>query len=208
MTGVAVPAAVEGDVDEAVARCLIAHAGGVPSVVYGRTGKRYLRTRIAGYNQAARHQPWLVIVDLNHEAVCAPSLRAAWVPTPSLYMCFRVAVREVESWLLADAERISAFLKISPSRVPRDVDRLDDPKQALLQLVRRSGSRAIREDMTPRPESGRVIGPAYNSRLIEFVTNTRVGWRPSMAARNSDSLNRCLLSIRALVQGYRPSRQQ
>lgn len=177
-------------------------------MVYGREGKRYLRARVVNYNQAARYYPWLVIVDLNHEADCAPSLRSAWLPTSSPYMRFRVAIRAVESWLLADTERISAFLRVPINRVPRDVERLGDPKQALLQLASRSSSRAIREDMIPRPGSGRAVGRAYSSRLIEFVIDSRSGWRPSTAARSSNSLNRCLLSVRDLVRRYRQSHQQ
>ena len=97
---VVVSAAVEGLVDEAVVLRLIADAGATPGTVYGKIGKGYLRQKISGYNQAARHSPWnpwVVIVDLNHEASCAPHLKASWLPTPAPYMCFRIAVREVES---------------------------------------------------------------------------------------------------------------
>jgi hypothetical protein len=42
---------------------------------------------------------------------------ADWLPQPAQLMCFRVAVRELESWLLADAEALAAF-----SRHPQDLD--------------------------------------------------------------------------------------
>jgi hypothetical protein len=56
----------------------------------------------------------------------------------------------------------------------------------------------IREDMLPRRGSGRPIGPAYTSRMIEFVENN---WRPEVAARSSDSLRRCLVRLREIARG-------
>ena len=72
---VTISAAVEGDVDEAVARRLIVGAGAQPGSIYGKHGKAALRTRIDGYNRAAQHAPWLVLVDLDSDAACAPVLR-------------------------------------------------------------------------------------------------------------------------------------
>ena len=82
-----ITAAVEGNVDEAVVRRLIEHVGGTPGPVYGRNGKVYLRQRIANYNQAARLSPWVVLVDLDHDAECAPPLRSAWLPALSPHIC-------------------------------------------------------------------------------------------------------------------------
>ena len=76
-SAVTVAAAVEGLVDEAVALRLIRHAGAEPGSVYGRSGKAQLRKQISGYNNAARHAPWLVLVDLDRDEDCAPPLRAA-----------------------------------------------------------------------------------------------------------------------------------
>jgi len=197
---VVISAAVEGLVDEAVARRLIALVGATPGPVYGKSGKAYLRQRIAGYNNAARHSPWLVLVDLDSDAACAPPLLAAWLPMPAPYISFRVAVRETEAWLLADAQHLAAFLRIACSRIPRDPESLDNPKNTLVELARHSRSRSVREDMVPRPASGRPVGPAYVSRLIEFVSGPSALWRPETAARRSDSLNRCLIGLRRLAR--------
>jgi hypothetical protein len=94
---VTISAAAEGITDEAVVRRLILHVGAQPGTVYGKQGKQHLRTRIAGFNNAAQHMPWLVLVDLDHDADCAPPLRAKWLPAPARWMCFRVAVRAVEA---------------------------------------------------------------------------------------------------------------
>ncbi len=192
-----ISAAVEGIVDEAVIRRLVRHVGGEVHRVYGRNGKAHLRQRIHGFNQAASISPWIVLVDLNRDADCPPPLLADWLPHPSPHMCFRVAVRAVESWLLADRERISQFLGVPVGRVPHAPELIEDPKGLMVQLAARSRRRDIREDMVPRPGSGRLTGPAYASRLIEF---TETHWRPRVSARFSDSLRRCLLRLGEIVR--------
>lgn len=189
-------AAVEGITDEAVVRRLVHHVGAQPGPVYGKRGKGHLRKRIKGYNNSARFWPWIVIVDLNHDADCPPPLRAEWLPTPATKMCFRVAVREVEAWLLADRERIARFLGVSVSRVTQTPELEVDPKRTMINLAGKSRRRAIREDMVPRPGSGRAVGPAYGSRLIEFISTH---WRPELAAQSSDSLRRCLIHLREMA---------
>ncbi len=197
---VVISGAVEGLVDEAVLQRLVEHVRATPGFVYGKNGKPLLRQRINGYNQAARLSPWIVLVDLNHDADCAPPLRASWLPNPAPGMCFRVAVREVEAWLFADRERLARFLGVSFSRIPQKPEVVDDPKRTMVEFAKHSRRREIREDMVPRPGSGRPVGPAYTSRLIEFAMDTRLGWRPAVAARHSDSLNRCLRCLRRLVK--------
>ena len=191
-----ITAAVEGNVDEAVVRRLIEHVGGSPGPVYGRNGKDYLRQRITSYNQAARRLPWVVLIDLDHDAECAPPLRSTWLPAPSPYMCLRVAVRQVEAWLLADRERVAKFLSVSTSRIPYSPESVEHPKNAMVEIARSSRRRDIREDMVPRTGSGRSVGPAYTARLIEFVISKGTGWRPEVAARNSVSLDRSLRCLR------------
>lgn len=189
--------AVEGLVDEAVLRSLVREAGAKPGTIHGKNGKAHLHNRLGGYNQAARHLPWVVLVDLDHDEDCAPPLVISWIPKPAPLMRFRVAVREVEAWLLADKERLARFLSVAVTKVPRSPDAVDDPKQTMVNLARQSRRRDIREDMVPRPASGRYVGPAYASRLIEFVESS---WRPAIAAGNSDSLRRCRQRLGELVQ--------
>jgi hypothetical protein len=196
---VIVHAAVEGDLDEAVVRRVVLQQGGQLSTVYGKSGKSDLKRRVQGYNNAARFAPWVVLVDLDHDAECAPPLRAQWLPAPANTMCFRVAVREVEAWLLADGETLAHFLGVPIRLIPGDPEGLDDPKGAMVELARRSRRRAIRYDMVPRPASRRSVGPAYNSRLIEYVEDISAGWRPDVAAGVSESLARCMQCVRELI---------
>lgn len=191
--------AVEGPLDEAVLCRLIRYVNARPGAIYGKQGKPHLLGRLRAYNQAARTSPWVVLIDLDQDAECAPPFLARHLPDPMPYMCCRLAVRSVEAWLLADGERLARFLDIPASRIPPNPETLLDPKQTLVDLARRSRQREIREDMVPRPQSGRRIGPAYTSRLIEFVNDAKKGWRPEIAAQHSDSLNRCLRCLRRLT---------
>lgn len=188
--------AVEGVADEAVALRLIAHAGGQPGTVYGKRGKPKLRQQINGYASAALYSPWFVLVDLDHDADCAPSFRSGWVPQVPPQLCFRVAVRAVETWLIADSERMAAFIGLSRGKIPDAPEALENPKQALVDLARQSRKSAIRKDMVPRDRSGRPVGPAYTSRLIEFATSQ---WRPDAAALRSGSLRRAIVCLHRLL---------
>lgn len=198
---VVISAAVEGPTDEAVARKLIEHVGAHPGAVYGLQGKAHLREKIGGYNQAADHAPWLVVVDLDREADCAPALRQAWLPQPAPGMCFRVAVRAIEAWLLADAEALAEFLGVTEKKVPKDPEALPDPKQTMVNLARRSRRRDVRADMVPCEASRRRVGPAYTSRLTEFASDC---WRPAVAAQSAKSLERALRALKNLVQSFDP----
>jgi hypothetical protein len=202
-TPVVISSAVEGLVDEAVVKRLIAEIGGKAGPVFGKNGKPHLRQRINGYNQAASRIPWLVLIDLNHEFDCPPPLKSAWLQRPSPNMCFRIAVREVEAWLLADRQRFASFFQIPLTAIPNNPESIDNPKEFVANLAGRSRSRAIKDDMVPRPGSGRSVGPGYISRLIEYAFDLRKGWRPQNAAGSSDSLKRCLNRLRELAERVR-----
>lgn len=189
-------AAVEGLVDEVVVRRLVDYAGGRTGTVYGRAGKTRLRQRIDGYNRAARYAPWVVLVDLNASAECAPTLVEEWVPAAAPRLCFRVAVRAVESWLLADAEMVSRFLGVARTKIPAHPEQLSDPKAFMINMARRSRRKAVRQDMVPRADGGQREGRAYTSRLMEFANTT---WRPDVAAEHCASLRRAIRCLRRLV---------
>jgi hypothetical protein len=201
-----ITAAVEGITDEAVIRAVAAIVGLEVTAVYGKYGKVNLREKLPAYNYAAVYSPWVVLTDLDDDAECAPPLKQKLLPRPAPQMCFRIAVREVESWVLADSERVASFFAVRKSQVPVDPELVPSPKQSLVNLVRRSTRRAIREDMVPREGSGRSVGPAYASRLIEFVSDRRKGWRCHVAARRADSLRRCIECLKRLRQPS-PGRQ-
>ena len=190
---------VEGPTDEVVLHRLFVYIQIQPGFTYGKHGKAALLERLPNYNQAAYHYPWVVVVDLDHDAECAPDYVATILPAPAPQMCLRVAVQAIEAWLLADAERLANFLRIPRSRVPRSPEAETDPKITLVNLARGSRSSAIRADMVPRQGSGAKVGPGYAGRLIEFITaDPDCTWRPAVAAERSDSLRRCLDALQQL----------
>jgi len=99
---------------------------------------------------------------------------------------------------MTDRELLARFLAIDTSRVPHNPESVDHPKNMMVDLARHSRRREIREDMVPRPGSARAVGPSYTARLIEFVTGTKASWRPEVAARHSQSVNRSLRCLRRI----------
>jgi hypothetical protein len=191
--------AVEGVIDEAVLRRLTKEIGAMAGPVYGKNGKPFLLQRLRAYNQAAQFSPWIILIDLDDDDDCAPPFRRSCLPNPAPYLCFRIAVREIESWLLADRERLAKFLSVAVSRIPLDPEKLDSPKSTMVEIARHSRRRDVREDMVPRPGSGRKVGPAYTAQLIDFARDSKRGWRPDVAAKASDSLNRCVRCMLRLI---------
>lgn len=182
--------------DEAVVRRLVAYAGAIPGSMYGKNGKQHIRMKIQGYNNAAQRLPWIVVVDLDNDADCAPPLRSEWLPHPAAFMCFRVAVRQVEAWLLADREQIASFLGVSRSLIPSNPESLANAKQTMVSLARQSRRKEILQDMVPRTGSGRIVGPAYSSRVIEFAATH---WRPEVASSYAESLARAVECLKRLI---------
>ena len=195
-----VTAVVEGFLDEVLLRRVVQPVGLHVGRVHGGKGKSYILDKIAGYNDAAHHSPWLVLIDLNGNFDCAPTGLGAWLPDRARHMCFNVAVRSIEAWLLADRECLARWLGISKSLLPLNPDSLENPKLELIKLVGRSRHRPLRNDLLPREGSGRRVGPLYNARLSELVRDRDKGWQPERAAQNSDSLARCLRRLRRLAE--------
>jgi hypothetical protein len=193
--GVAVDIAVESGLDAAVLSRLAMEAGltlaGPPRI---KGGKPALLEKLASYNYAAQFTPWLVLIDLDHDADCAPTARELWLPRPAPRMCFRIVVKEIEAWLMADRQGLAQFLGVAEPHIPRDPEQERDPKQKMLQLAAKSSRREIREALSPQSKLQRV-GPGYNPRLSEFVEKH---WNPRAAAEHSDSLRRCMARFEEL----------
>lgn len=189
-----VSCAVEGDLDAAIAKRLLLHVSLQPGAVHGGMGKQHIEQNIAGYANAARFNPWFVLVDLD-ESPCAAGLVSKWLPGCPVKMAFRVAVRAADAWLLGDRVNLARFFGVSRDLVPRDPERVNDPKGTLVGIARRSRKRELREGVPPRPESGRAIGPLYVSELSRFAQEH---WDVAAAATASSSLERCLRALAAL----------
>jgi hypothetical protein len=165
---------------------------------YRKGGYGYLKKTVNGFNNAAKGTPFIVLCDL--EDKCAPSLITNWLTNPKHpNLIFRVAVREVEAWLLADADGISSYLGVSRSMVPGNVDNIEDPKGSIIQLAKRSTKRQLRLGMVPSTGSSARVGPDYNGLLSAFVKTT---WNIDRACSNSNSLRRAVKAITSFVPTY------
>jgi hypothetical protein len=114
----------------------------------------------------------------------------------------RVAVHEVESWILADKQGLATFLSSRETPGTQSPDQIPDPKQELLRLAYGSTKRSLREDLVWRDQSsGRYFqGPDYNGTLARFVSNR---WNLPVAMTLSASLEGPHLALGRLENDFR-----
>lgn len=191
MTVIPINLAVEDSLSEAVLRHLLKHAnrGYIIGTAYGKSGNGYLRKTVMGWNSAAKGKPFVVLTDLDI-LPCPSELIKRWLPYaqhPNLLL--RVAVREVESWLLADTDNLSTYLKVRQSWMPDNPDGLPDPKRTLIGIAKRSASSDIRERLVPKKGSTATQGRDHNGCLSAFVNSN---WDVSSARKRSPSLERTI----------------
>jgi hypothetical protein len=159
---------------------------------YDCRGNSALRAQMPKIQQSAARLPSFVLTDLD-SLPCPSALIAEWLrpPFPSK-LIFRVAVREVEAWLLADAVGCAQFLSVSQTHIPRMPEQESDPKRTLINIARRSKKRQIREGIVPSRSTSAPVGPAYNPLLRQFVQSV---WNPEAARLHSSSLDRALTAL-------------
>jgi len=184
-----ITAAVEGYPDEAVVQRLCEITNLQIETIHIKRGKGNLDKKLKGYNNAAKLSPWLVLRDLDHDADCAPELCERLLPDAIPNMHFRIAVREVEAWLMGDAGSCAQYFSIPKTKFPSGPETLEKPKEELIRIIKRYGSKDIIEEMVPLPGGIAKEGPAYASRVADFARNH---WSPLAAAKVCDSLQRCL----------------
>ena len=190
--------AVEGRTDVPVAQRLVRLVGCEPHQAIVAKGKSKLDLRVPDLNASGTHLNWLILRDLDHDALCPSQLIRTLLKEhpPSPRVAIRTPVRTAESWLLADRVGIAKQFSVPLNNVPSDTDGLDKPRQALVNLCRASRNRDIRAGMAPRAGSGRQVGPEYTDRVSEFA---RLTWDPERAAETSRSLRSAIVSLRRLV---------
>ncbi|MCO5354591.1 hypothetical protein [Acidovorax kalamii] len=156
-----------------------------------------IRKSVTKYVNASRALPHVVLTDLD-QIRCAPLLREQWGVTDlPKSMLFRVAVRESEAWVLADRVGFAGFAGIPVNKVPAAPEILADPKQELVNLVRRSRNKRLAAELVPAQGSAVSIGPLYNERLSQFVRET---WSMEAAMANSPSLARTVSRLQNFMK--------
>lgn len=189
-------AAVEDPLSEAVLRKLVLALRPDLTIwqVVRKNGSGYLRSRAREFNRTAQRVPVFILTDQDRPEPCPADLIANWLgvpPAPNLL--FRVAVMEIESWIMADRGAFATFIRVPEHSIPENPDEILRPKEFIVSLARRSKRRDIREDLIPARGSTAAVGPAFNLRLGEFVA---VAWNPIGAAEASASLHRTIVRLR------------
>jgi hypothetical protein len=165
----------------------------IPCYGYGK-----IKKRIAAYNQAAKYQFFFILTDLD-KYECAPALINEWLPSeqtehnPQLF--FRVAVHEIESWLLADRENFAEFFAVNKNLIPMEPDKEIDPKKAVVSLASKSRKRSIKEAIIPIDEYA-SIGPEYNMAFRNYIQNY---WDISNARKHSPSFEKAMQALEKIV---------
>jgi len=190
--------ATEDELSEAVGERLLEEAGATPSMKLRRGGFGYLKKSLKNFaKMTAPHSKTslLLLTDLD-SSECAPSLIRAWTRGIELPggLLFRVAIREIEAWLLGDPEAIRALLGKN-TKVPRAPETLADPKQTLLQMARRAPG-PVKRDLVAKKGAAAAQGLGYNHRLVNFV---HTSWSPARAAVRCPSLKRARAAIEKLT---------
>lgn len=183
--------AVEDRLSDAVATKILGHFKIKIERKTGYKGNSYLQQKAQSFNEAAHEECGIfMLTDLDSTQNCPPRLIQSWVKgslNPRFF--FRVAVIEVESWVMADRIALAAFLSIPMHRIPISTDNIPNPKEYLISLARRSKNKRLREGLVPPHGTTLSVGDEYNTRLSQFV---RDRWNLERAATVSPSLKRTL----------------
>ena len=200
MKDIYITLAVEDYLSEVVARKLLKQTDQnyrVSKCLCNR-GQGYLKSKINNFNQAAEVMPFFVLTD--QDRGCPLTIISSWLKRePSKYLIFRIAVMEIESWVMAHREAFAEFFSISLDLIPQNMDELSDPKQFLINLVSRSRSGRLRADIVPATGSTAKVGPDYNNHLSQFVQDE---WNAFEAERHSESLRRAFFRIKEFKQNF------
>lgn len=191
MSSIPVNIAVEDELSEIVLRRLLRDVdrGYCIGTAYRQGGYGYLKKTVKGWNRAAVSIPFVVLTDLDR-ALCPAELIRDWMMEPlHPNLVLRVAVKEVESWLLADSRGLAEYLQIRTSSFPERPDEIQDPKATLIALSRASRSLTIKSSIVPKARSTAKQGPDYNACLSMFVAKN---WSLESAVAKSPSLRRAI----------------
>lgn len=193
--------ATEDALSETIADRLVAEVnqGLEINVRMRRMGYGYLRSKLPELIRLARHIPVLLLTDLDLSE-CPPTLIHSWSGDVQLPagMLFRVAVREIEAWLLADRPGFAEFFDVPMPKLPLDPEAIEDPKQMVINLVRRYGRRDAKAAILPERGSRAKIGFGYNQMLCHFVERH---WSLERAMESSESLRRTHRRLTELSAG-------
>lgn len=137
------------------------------------------------YNAAGRHRVLIGLADLEQISCASQQLNSLTGGLSSGFR-LRLAVRMIESWIVADRTAFASFLGVPVSRIPAEPDLEVHPKRLIGELAKHSSRRAIREGLAPQHSSA-LVGPEFTASMARFIDTN---WDSGRARKHSPSLNR------------------
>ncbi|MDE2149816.1 MAG: hypothetical protein KGJ55_08300 [Gammaproteobacteria bacterium] len=190
---------VEGPTDEMALSRILSDVGLEKGTTFGRRGIPEVRRLAPGLVKRASGSgiPLLILVDLIGSGDdCAAHIPDSIALHRDEKTLVRVAVRELESWLLADVDGLRSFFGDIGKWVLRDPEAEHDPKRAFFNIARKSKRHNTREGLVSERDGSLVAGPDYLGLMSEFLSQH---WNPARARERADSLCRCMSRIEALA---------
>lgn len=190
-----VHALLEGYLEEAVAKRILTYCGHNIGYVYGKKGASYIKNNIQKYYSLTKTSPLLVLSDFIDSGYECPPIAKQFYLGPlleqqSINLIFRFAVNEIEAWLLADRSGAASFLGVPKRKIVMNPEILNDAKQEVINLARKSIKQKILNTIVPY--HGGKVGPEYLTMLKEFTLNK---WNIDEAREVSPSLNNCIINL-------------
>ncbi len=164
---------------------------------FSKGGNGYLRSNLKTFVNISNRVPFFLLTDLDNKN-CPIALMESWgYNSPSKNFIFRIAVKEVESWLLADHQGVKSLFgdRIS-NKLHSNCDSIDNPKEYFLDLAKKA-PKEVRNSLIKK--EGAVCSQAlgYNAMLERFVRDT---WCPNRASENSKSLGRTINRLKSFIE--------
>ena len=168
-----------------------------------------IKSKIGEFNKLSASFPVILLTDLD-ATICAPELMRQLLPNDKhANFIFNIAVDEAEAWLMADRVGFSEYFAIDVDEMPVSCQTKQGGRTVLTEmdfrykssmylthdLIKKSRKKEFIKQLTPR--EGASKGPEYNSVILPFIENK---WNIDDALTNSDSLERMIFRINALVE--------
>ena len=179
-----IPALVEGYLEERLLAVLWRQLGRSEDLTFRNAGGSPFWGHARRFNKAGEHQLVLGLADLEQASCASAALEALGQPRSNGFK-LRLAVRMIESWVMADRESFAAYLGVRVAQVPREPDLLEHPKRAVVDLARSSRKRLVRDAVVPSGSG--LVGAEYMPFMTTFVGSR---WEVERARPNSPSLER------------------
>jgi hypothetical protein len=190
---------VEDELSEIVIRKICRALPVMPTIVkcFRENGIGYVQRNISFFISAACAQrPYLVLVDLDR-VDCAPNAIKKWnIPSSLNHFIFRIAVRETETWLLGDRNHFAEYFRIPKEKIPYNPESVEDPKEFIVNSVRRYGNVRLKRSVVPEQGSSAKIGKGFVSEMVKFAIEK---WNVLEAKKCTDSLQRFINAVDSYI---------